>query len=71
MWFSIHLKVGRLTYFIFHFAGKYVNGTTLVVDGGYWLSHPRHIPKEEVKELSKAVEKKVRTSGVGIPSSKL
>ncbi|KAF8649983.1 hypothetical protein HU200_064142 [Digitaria exilis] len=52
-------------------AGKYVNGTTLVVDGGFWLSHPRHIPKEEVKELSKAVEKKVRTSGVGIPSSKL
>ncbi|RLM75118.1 peroxisomal 2,4-dienoyl-CoA reductase-like [Panicum miliaceum] len=39
-------------------AGKYVNGTTLVVDGGLWLSHPRHIPKEEVKELSKLVEKK-------------
>jgi len=53
------------------FAGKYVNGTTLVVDGGLWLSHPRHIPKEEVKELSKLVEKKVRTSGVGMPSSKL
>ncbi|RLM66113.1 peroxisomal 2,4-dienoyl-CoA reductase-like [Panicum miliaceum] len=40
-------------------AGKYVNGTTLVVDGGLWLSHPRHIPKEEVKELSKLVEKKM------------
>jgi len=52
-------------------AGKYVNGTTLVVDGGLWLSHPRHIPKKEVKELSKLVEKKVRTSGVGMPSSKL
>ncbi|KAG2574679.1 peroxisomal 2,4-dienoyl-CoA reductase [(3E)-enoyl-CoA-producing]-like [Panicum virgatum] len=52
-------------------AGKYVNGTTLVVDGGLWLSHPRHIPKKEVKELSKIVEKKVRTSGVGMPSSKL
>jgi len=52
-------------------AGKYVNGTTLVVDGGLWLSHPRHIPKEEVKELSKVIEKKVRASGVGVPSSKL
>uniref|UniRef100_A0A0E0DIA8 2,4-dienoyl-CoA reductase [(3E)-enoyl-CoA-producing] n=1 Tax=Oryza meridionalis TaxID=40149 RepID=A0A0E0DIA8_9ORYZ len=52
-------------------AGKYVNGTTMVVDGGLWLSRPRHIPKEEVKELSKVVEKKVRASGVGVPSSKL
>lgn len=43
----------------------------MVVDGGLWLSRPRHIPKEEVKELSKVVEKKVRASGVGVPSSKL
>lgn len=57
-------------YFV-SFAGKYVNGTTLVVDGGLWLSQPRHIPKEEVRNLSKVVEKKVRTSGVGVPSSKL
>ena len=27
-------------------AGKYVNGTTMVVDGGLWLSKPRHLPKE-------------------------
>ncbi|XP_010941675.1 peroxisomal 2,4-dienoyl-CoA reductase [(3E)-enoyl-CoA-producing] [Elaeis guineensis] len=52
-------------------AGKYVNGTTMVVDGGLWLSHPRHIPKEEVKELSRVVEKKSRTSRVGVPTSKL
>ncbi|KAK8449615.1 hypothetical protein SEVIR_7G246900v4 [Setaria viridis] len=52
-------------------AGKYVNGATIVVDGGLWLSRPRHIPKEEVKALSKVVERKVRTSGVGVPSSKL
>ncbi|KAK3143721.1 hypothetical protein QOZ80_4AG0304110 [Eleusine coracana subsp. coracana] len=52
-------------------AGKYVNGTTMVVDGGLWLSHPRHVPKEEVKALSRVVEKKVRASGVGVPSSKL
>jgi 2,4-dienoyl-CoA reductase [(3E)-enoyl-CoA-producing], peroxisomal len=59
------------TFDIIMFAGKYVSGTTLVVDGGLWLSHPRHIPKEEVRELSKVVEKKVRASGVGVTSSKL
>jgi peroxisomal 2,4-dienoyl-CoA reductase len=53
------------------YAGKYVNGATIVVDGGLWLSRPRHIPKEEVKALSKVVERKVRTSSVGMPSSKL
>ena len=53
------------------FSGKYVNGATIIVDGGLWLSRPRHIPKEEVKALSKVVEKKVRASGVGVPSSKL
>ncbi|XP_072966368.1 peroxisomal 2,4-dienoyl-CoA reductase [(3E)-enoyl-CoA-producing]-like [Typha angustifolia] len=50
-------------------AGKYVNGTTMVVDGGLWLSRPRHIPKEEVQKLSRVVEKKLKTSG--LPSSKL
>lgn len=52
-------------------AGKYVNGTTLVVDGGLWLSRPRHLPKEEVKMLSRVVEKKARESPIGVPSSKL
>uniref|UniRef100_A0A6V7PUR3 2,4-dienoyl-CoA reductase [(3E)-enoyl-CoA-producing] n=1 Tax=Ananas comosus var. bracteatus TaxID=296719 RepID=A0A6V7PUR3_ANACO len=52
-------------------AGKFVNGHTVVVDGGLWLSRPRHIPKEEVKELSRAVERKSRASNVGAPSSKL
>lgn len=41
------------------------------MDGGLWLSRPRHIPKEEVKQLSRLVEKKSRTSPTGIPSSKL
>lgn len=50
-------------------AGKYVNGSTMVVDGGLWLSRPRHIPKEDVKALSRAVEQKSRA--VGVPSSKL
>uniref|UniRef100_A0A1D1ZAZ1 2,4-dienoyl-CoA reductase [(3E)-enoyl-CoA-producing] n=1 Tax=Anthurium amnicola TaxID=1678845 RepID=A0A1D1ZAZ1_9ARAE len=52
-------------------AGKYINGTTLVVDGGFWLSRPRHIPKEEVKQLSRAVERRSRKAPLGIPNSKL
>ncbi|ONK60956.1 uncharacterized protein A4U43_C08F24500 [Asparagus officinalis] len=50
-------------------AGKYINGCTMIVDGGFWLSRPRYIPKEDVKELSRVVEKKSRM--VGLPSSKL
>lgn len=52
-------------------AGKYVNGMTLVVDGGLWLSRPRHLPKEEVKMLSRVVEKHARAAPTGVPSSKL
>ncbi|CAK9174999.1 unnamed protein product [Ilex paraguariensis] len=52
-------------------AGKYINGTTLVVDGGLWLSHPRHLPKEAVKQLSRVVERKSKAAPVGIPTSKL
>ncbi|GMG99278.1 hypothetical protein Nepgr_001118 [Nepenthes gracilis] len=52
-------------------AGKYVNGTTLVVDGGLWLSKPRHLPKDAVKQLSRAVEKRSRDAPVGVPKSKL
>ena len=53
------------------FEGKYINGTTLVVDGGLWLSRPRHLPKEAVKQLSRAVEKRSRGVPVGVPKSKL
>ncbi|KAL7241487.1 hypothetical protein ACSBR1_014142 [Camellia fascicularis] len=52
-------------------AGKYINGTTLVVDGGLWLSRPRHLPKEAVKQLSRVVETRSRNAPVGIPKSKL
>ncbi|KAL5543722.1 hypothetical protein UlMin_007506 [Ulmus minor] len=52
-------------------AGKFVNGTVIVVDGGLWLSRPRHLPKEAVKQLSRAVEKRSRNSPVGLPKSKL
>lgn len=54
-----------------HFEGKYVNGTTMVVDGGLWLSRPRYIAKEDVRKLSRVVEKKSRNSAVIIPTSKL
>ncbi|KAK3042645.1 hypothetical protein RJ639_000897, partial [Escallonia herrerae] len=52
-------------------AGKYVNGTTLIVDGGLWVSRPRHLPKEAVKQLSRTVESRSRAAPVGIPTSKL
>ncbi|KAL7610955.1 hypothetical protein Lser_V15G13524 [Lactuca serriola] len=52
-------------------AGNYVNGTTLVVDGGIWLSKPRDLPKEAVRQLSKVVEKRSRDAPVGVPKSKL
>ncbi|XP_028057666.1 peroxisomal 2,4-dienoyl-CoA reductase-like isoform X2 [Camellia sinensis] len=51
--------------------GKYINGTTLVVDGGLWLSRPRHLPKEAVKQLSRVVETRSRNAPVGIPKSRL
>ncbi|XP_076933558.1 peroxisomal 2,4-dienoyl-CoA reductase [(3E)-enoyl-CoA-producing]-like [Bidens hawaiensis] len=52
-------------------AGKYVNGMTIAVDGGLWLSRPRHLPKEDVRKLSRVVEKCARAAPVGVPSSKL
>ncbi|KAK3432540.1 peroxisomal 2,4-dienoyl-CoA reductase [Eucalyptus grandis] len=50
-------------------AGKFINGTTLVVDGGSWLSAPRYLPKDEVRRLSRAVER--RSRDVAVPKSKL
>ncbi|PON74432.1 Short-chain dehydrogenase/reductase [Parasponia andersonii] len=51
-------------------AGKYVNGTTLIVDGGLWLSRPRHLAKAAVKQLSRAVEKRSRDAPL-VPRSKI
>ncbi|KAK8931391.1 Peroxisomal 2,4-dienoyl-CoA reductase [Platanthera zijinensis] len=48
-------------------AGKYINGATVVVDGGYWLSKPPEISKEQVKHFSRFIEEKSRSS----PTSKL
>jgi peroxisomal 2,4-dienoyl-CoA reductase len=52
-------------------SGKFVNGLTMAVDRGLWLSKPRHLPKEAVKQLSRVVEKRSRAKPVGLPSSKL
>ncbi|MED6162507.1 hypothetical protein PIB30_071117 [Stylosanthes scabra] len=52
-------------------AANYVNGDTLVVDGGVWLSRPRHLPKEAVRQVSRAVEKRSRNAAIGVPKSKL
>lgn len=51
--------------------GKYVNGTTLPVDGGLWLSKPRHMSKDAVKDISRTVEKRSRAAPAGVPTSKL
>ncbi|KAL0300953.1 UNVERIFIED_CONTAM: Peroxisomal 2,4-dienoyl-CoA reductase [Sesamum calycinum] len=52
-------------------AGKFINGSILPVDGGLWLSRPRHLPKDAVKQLSRTVEKRSRAAPVGLPSSRL
>lgn len=52
-------------------AGKYINGSVLPVDGGLWLSRPRHLAKDAVRQVSRSVEKRSRAAPVGLPSSKL
>ncbi|XP_021300292.1 peroxisomal 2,4-dienoyl-CoA reductase-like [Herrania umbratica] len=52
-------------------AGKFVNGTVLVVDGGQWLSTPRLLSKDAVKQLSRREEIRSRAVPTGLPKSKL
>ncbi|XP_022727122.1 peroxisomal 2,4-dienoyl-CoA reductase-like [Durio zibethinus] len=52
-------------------AGKFVNGTNLVVDGGQWLSKPRFLLKDDVKQLSRREEIRSRVAPTGLPKSKL
>ncbi|XP_057972410.1 peroxisomal 2,4-dienoyl-CoA reductase [(3E)-enoyl-CoA-producing]-like [Malania oleifera] len=51
--------------------GKYINGTTMVVDGGEWLSRPPWLSKDAVKQVSRAVERRSRAAPVIVPKSKL
>jgi peroxisomal 2,4-dienoyl-CoA reductase len=43
----------------------------VIVDGGFWLSQPRYLPKEAVRQVSRAIEKRSRDEPVGVPKSKL
>ncbi|XVF68381.1 hypothetical protein PTKIN_Ptkin10aG0201100 [Pterospermum kingtungense] len=52
-------------------AGKFVNGTILVVDGGQWLSRPRILPKDAVQQLSRREAIRSRATPTGLPKSKL
>ncbi|GFQ08520.1 peroxisomal 2 4-dienoyl-coa reductase [Phtheirospermum japonicum] len=52
-------------------AGKFINGAVMAVDGGMWLSKPRHLPKDAVRQASRAVEKRSRAAPAGLPTSKL
>ncbi|XP_047947469.1 peroxisomal 2,4-dienoyl-CoA reductase [(3E)-enoyl-CoA-producing]-like [Salvia hispanica] len=52
-------------------AGKYINGSILPVDGGLWLSRPRYLAKDDVKKVSRSVEKRSRAAPTGLPTSKL
>ena len=51
--------------------GKLLNGASMVVDGGLWMSPPRPVPKDTVRQLSRAVEKRSREAPVEVPRSKL
>eukprot|EP00160_Parvularia_atlantis_P021534 Unigene9374_Nuclearia_a/m.28616 Unigene9374_Nuclearia_a/g.28616 ORF Unigene9374_Nuclearia_a/g.28616 Unigene9374_Nuclearia_a/m.28616 type:complete len:119 (+) Unigene9374_Nuclearia_a:606-962(+) len=50
-------------------AGDYINGHTMVVDGGAWLNSVAPSDRDTIREFSRGVEKKSRA--MGIPSAKL
>lgn len=49
-------------------AGKFVNGATLTVDAGIWLSHPRLASKETIQEISRVVEMRSRNASHALKS---
>ncbi|KAF4362640.1 hypothetical protein G4B88_026202 [Cannabis sativa] len=51
-------------------AGRHINGANMVVDGGQWMNRLPHLPKEGVKQLSRAVEKRTRAASL-LPRSKI
>lgn len=42
-------------------AARHINGITMPVDGGSWLSKPPVVPKETIRAISHAVEKRSRS----------
>lgn len=53
-------------------AGRFINGHTIVADGGEWMWRPPVIPREMVLQASKGIEAKSRSVGVvvgGTPSN--
>lgn len=49
-------------------AGTYVNGETIVIDGGAWIYKPALAPREAIRSFSRATEKKQKKAPVGITS---
>lgn len=45
-------------------APRFINGETLVVDGGSWMYRAPLVPRAAVSQLSRAVEGKSRAVGV-------
>lgn len=45
-----------------------MNGATLTVDAGIWLSHPRLASKETIQEISRVVEMRSRNASHALKS---
>ena len=48
--------------FLCSFAGYFISGEVLVVDGAHWLFKPPIVPREVVSELSRKMESNTRRS---------
>jgi NAD(P)-dependent dehydrogenase (short-subunit alcohol dehydrogenase family) len=66
-WLDKYVAIGRMgTKFelamtaIFIVWNGYINGETIVVDGGSWFYSQPDIPLEKVKQIAKRIEKKSR-----------
>ena len=51
-------------------AGNFVNGATLIIDGGLWLSHSRKASREAIQAISRVVERRSRET-INAPKSRL
>ncbi|KAF3437435.1 hypothetical protein FNV43_RR20188 [Rhamnella rubrinervis] len=55
---------------LFYHFSNFVQVNSLM-DSGLWMSRPHPVPKDTVRQLSRAVEKMSRETPVGVPRSKL